>query len=55
MDNFESSGNIVTLAAGANAVIVPERMEFGAVYTTLIATQRDFSFNGLVVKMTFRY
>jgi hypothetical protein len=55
LDNFESSGNIVTLAAGANAVIIKERLEFGAVYSTPLATQRDFNFNGLLVRMTFRY
>ena len=53
--NFESSGNIVSLAAWANAVLVPEKLEIGAVYTTSIATQHDFGFNGLLVKMTLRY
>jgi hypothetical protein len=52
---FESSGNTVLMAAGANAVIVPERFELGAVYTTSIATQHDFNVNGLLVKMTLRY
>jgi hypothetical protein len=55
LSGFESTGNIVTLAAGANAVIVPERLEIGAVYTTVIASQRDFEANGLIVKMTIRY
>ena len=54
-DNFESSGNLVSLAAGANAVLVPEKLEVGAVYTTSIATQHDLGFNGLLVKMTLRY
>jgi hypothetical protein len=54
-DTFEASGNIVILAAGANAVLVPERLEVGAVYTTSIATQRDFDVNGLLVKMVLRY
>lgn len=54
-DTFEASGNIVALAAGANAVLIPERLEFGAVYTTAIATQRNFDFNGLIVKMVLRY
>jgi hypothetical protein len=54
-DNFESSGNLVSLAAGANAVLVPERLEIGAVYTTTIATQRDFHADGLIVKMTLRF
>jgi hypothetical protein len=53
--NFEATGNIVTVAAGANAVVVPERLEIGAVYTTTIATERDFEANGLWVKLTIRY
>ncbi len=53
--NFESSGNILTLAAGANAVLVRDRLELGAVYSTPLATQRNFDFNGLLVKMVIRY
>ena len=53
--NFEAQGNIVSLAAGANAVLIPERLELGAAYTTVIASQRDFDANGLIVKMTLRY
>jgi hypothetical protein len=55
LDSFEATGNIVMMAAGANAVLVPERLEIGAVYTTAIASQRDFDVNGLLVKMTLRY
>ncbi len=55
MGSFTSAGNIVTLAVGANAVIVPNKLEFGAVYTTPLATQRDFDFNGVLVKMVYRY
>jgi hypothetical protein len=55
MDTFEATGNIVTLAAGANAVLVPAHVEIGAVYTTVIASQRNFDANGLLVKMTLRY
>jgi hypothetical protein len=55
LNNFEASGNIVSLAAGANAVLIRDRLEFGAVYTTSLATQRDFNFNGLLVKMVYRY
>ncbi len=54
LGTFEGSGNVVSLAAGFNAVIVPQRLEFGAVYMTSIATQHDFSFNGLLLKMTLR-
>jgi hypothetical protein len=55
LGNFEAEGNIVSLAAGANAVIIPEHLEFGAVYTTVIASQRNFDANGLLVKLTLRY
>jgi hypothetical protein len=55
LNNFSASGNILTLAAGFNAVLIPSKLEFGAVYTTPIATQRDFNFNGLLVKMVYRY
>jgi hypothetical protein len=54
-NNFESTGNILTLAAGANAVLVRDRLELGAVYSTPLATQRNFDFNGLLVKMVIRY
>jgi hypothetical protein len=40
---------------GANAVLVPERLEIGAVYTTLIASTHDIDLNGLLVKMTLRF
>ena len=55
LGNFESSGNILTLAVGANAVLVRDRLELGAVYSTPLATQRDFDFDGLLVKMIVRY
>jgi hypothetical protein len=54
-NDFSSTGNNVFLAAGANAVLVPERLEFGAVYTTSIASQNNFNVNALLVKMTIRY
>jgi hypothetical protein len=55
LNTFETTGNILTMAVGANAVLVPEKLEFGAVYITSLATQRDFNVNGLLVKMVFRY
>ncbi len=55
MGNFEATGTVVSLAAGVNAVLIRERLEIGAVYTTVIASQRDFSANGVMVKMTLRY
>jgi hypothetical protein len=53
--SFESTGNLVTLAAGADAVLIPSKLEVGAVYTTSIAAQRDFGFNGFLLKMVLRY
>jgi hypothetical protein len=53
--NFEATGNVVALAAGASAVLIRERLELGAVYTTVVASRRDFSANGMLVKMTLRY
>jgi hypothetical protein len=55
LGNFEATGNVVSLAAGLNAVLIPERLEIGAVYTTVIGARRDFDANGLLVKMTLRY
>ena len=40
--DFEATGNILEMAAGFNAVVVPERFEIGAAYTTTLATQRRF-------------
>jgi hypothetical protein len=54
-DNFEATGNRLTLAAGANAVLIPGRMEVGAVYSTVIAAQHNFEVSGLLVKMMLRY
>jgi hypothetical protein len=53
--NFESTGNIVTMAVGVNAVLVKERLEIGAVYTKVLASQHDFDANGLIVKMMLRF
>jgi hypothetical protein len=55
LGDFQASGNLITLAVGANAVLVPGKLEAGAVYTTAIATQRDFDFNGFWVKMMYRF
>jgi len=53
--NFTGTGNLLVLAAGVNLVLIQDRLELGAVYTTPLATQRDFDFNGLLVKMVLRY
>jgi hypothetical protein len=40
---------------GANAVLVPSKLEVGAVYSTTSSTQHNFDMNGLLVKMVLRY
>ncbi|HKB41343.1 MAG TPA: hypothetical protein VKD72_33265, partial [Gemmataceae bacterium] len=50
--NFSSTGNLVTLAAGVNLVLIRDRLELGGVYSTPLATQRNFDFNGLLVNFT---
>ena len=37
--NFDTTGNVVRLGVGANAVIIRNRLEVGAVYTTPIAAR----------------
>jgi hypothetical protein len=54
-NDFSSTGNSVFLSAGANAVIVPERLEIGAVYSTNIAGQNNVNVNALLVKMVIRF
>lgn len=53
--NFQSSGNILTVAPGLNVVLVQNRLELGAVYITPIAAQHHFDFDGMLVKMILRY
>jgi hypothetical protein len=55
LGGFDSSGNILTVSVGANAVIVPSRLEFGAVYTRPITAQEHFDFNGMLAKMVIRF
>ncbi len=55
LGTFQSSGNLLTIAVGANAVLVPNKLEFGAVYETPIASQGHFDFNGVIVKMVYRF
>jgi hypothetical protein len=40
LGDIEGEGSVIELAAGANALLVPERLDIGAVYTTLIASRR---------------
>ena len=53
--NFQSYLAGIPGLGGANAVLVPEKLEFGAVYLTSLAVQRDFAVNGLMVKIVYRF
>ena len=55
LDNFSSTGNTISVVAGANAVLIKGRLEFGAGYDTPISTQRHFSANGVIAKLVIRY
>ena len=55
LGTFESAGNSLTLAVGANAILIPGKLELGAVYIRPIASQGYFDTNGMLVKMTYRY
>ena len=55
LGTFTSTGNSLTAAVGANAVLIPGKLEFGAVYTRPVVSQGNFDFNGVLVKMTYRY
>jgi hypothetical protein len=55
LDNFEASGDIVTLAVGFNAVLQRDRLEIGAAYSTPLYTRNGFNFSGLLIRMTVRF
>lgn len=55
LGTFQSTGNIVTMAAGANAVLIRNKLEIGAVYTFPVFSERSLSFDGLLVKAVYRY
>ena len=43
------------MAVGATGVIIPNRLEMGAAYSTPLYTENDLNFNGLTLKMVLRY
>ena len=55
LGTFSSTGNILTVAVGADAVIVPGKLEFGAVYIRPVTAQNHFESNSVLVKLTLRY
>lgn len=52
---FSNTGDLVTLAAGVNFVLVRDHVEFGGAYTHAVSTPRDLGINGFIFKMVFRY
>ena len=55
LGNFDSEGDTLTVTAGANAVIIKSKLEFGGGYTTSIASQGKFNVDSFLLKMTLRY
>jgi hypothetical protein len=49
------AGDYLTISPGLNVVVVPNRFEIGAAYTTKLATSRDVDLDSVIVKMIFRY
>ncbi len=55
LDDFTATGAIITVAPGFNAVLIPDKLEVGAVYQTPIASEHHIHFNSFLVKMVLRY
>jgi hypothetical protein len=54
-DRFETTGSLITVAPGFNAVLVQDKVEIGACYETPIWSKRDFDFNALILKIILRF
>jgi hypothetical protein len=55
LGTFQSSDELLEIAVGANVVIIPNKLEFGAVYQRPISSSDHFDFNGVLVKLVYRY
>ncbi|MGL4551082.1 MAG: hypothetical protein ACRC33_07835 [Gemmataceae bacterium] len=55
LGNFDTTGEVVTLALGVNFVLIRDRLEIGGCYGTPVYTKRDFDFDTVLVKMIIRY
>jgi hypothetical protein len=55
IDRFDGTGGIFAVSPGFNAVLVQDRLEVGAVYSTPIWSRHDFNFNSMLVKMIIRF
>jgi hypothetical protein len=50
------AGNEVSVFEnGANAVLIPNKLEIGAIYSRPITSQDWFNVNAILVKMVYRY
>jgi len=54
IDRFDGTGGIFAVPPGFNAVLVQDRLELGAVYSTFIWNRHDVNFNSMLVKMIIR-
>jgi hypothetical protein len=52
---FNATGSYLTISPGLNMVVIQDRFELGAAYTTKVASQRDVNLDAMIVKMTIRY
>jgi hypothetical protein len=50
-----ATGDILTVAPGFNAVLVPDRLELGVVYQTPIASEHHLHYNEVLTKMIIRF
>jgi hypothetical protein len=55
LGTFSSTGNLLMIAVGANAVLIPGKLEFGAVYSRPIAGEDRIDFDCLLVKLVYRF
>src|SRR5262249_6404517 len=54
-DRHDAAGNLITVAPGFNAVLIHNRLEFGAVYQTDIYSQHHYHLNEVLTKLVLRY
>ena len=55
LGTFTTTGNSLTGAYGANAVLIPGKLEIGAVYVRPLSAQNNFDASGMILKMVYRY
>ena len=55
LGGFSASDSILSIAVGANAVLIPGKLEFGAVYILPITAEDRFDFNAFLVKLTYHF